>query len=507
MAEELGKSRKAPEVPEITIDASTILEKTGIDPAVNTTLPKNVADLATEAGQLQGRAIAVAGLAEMAEQGLIQKLTVGNIESLIALLDDALSAQVAEIMHVESFKKVERTWRSLEFVVGQTNFAKNVEIEILDCSPEELGTDQMSGAYYKTALYRKIYSKLYDQLGGRPYGVVVSGWEVKATDGDMTTLSRVAQVCQEAHLPFVASVTPEFFGLKSMGAFNDLVDLRTKMKESRFAAWSSFRKKPEARYVGLTLPRFKLRPGYSPDSRARASTFRFKEFEGAPRAEDACWGAASYALVARMIKSFEKFGMPSRILGLKSGGSVGNLPLEPFDTSANEEMKIPIETQLDDTRALTLSDLGFIPLIHHANTDEAVFYYANSAQEPADFIQAKDAADARLGSRLPYLMTVSRVAHLLKAMARYKIGTTTSAVQLEEELQAWLNSYTTKDFRAGEEQKSKWPFRESKVSVSADPRRPGEYRMELELVPHMFMERLDGALKLTSYISKEPKGN
>ena len=48
------------------------------------------------------------------------------------------SAQVNEILHHEEFQKLESAWRGLKFLVDRTDFRRNIQIEILNVSKEEL---------------------------------------------------------------------------------------------------------------------------------------------------------------------------------------------------------------------------------------------------------------------------------------------------------------------------------------------------------------------------------
>ncbi len=68
-----------------------------------------------------------------------------------------------------------------------------------------------------------------------------------------------ASVACMAHAPFIASAGPGFFGLESFTGLPDLKDLKDHFEGPQFAKWQSFRQSEDARYIGLTVPRFLLR--------------------------------------------------------------------------------------------------------------------------------------------------------------------------------------------------------------------------------------------------------
>ena len=66
----------------------------------------------------------------------------------------------------------------------------------------------------------------------------------------------------------------------------------------QYTKWTSLRESEDARYLGLTLPRFLLRLPFSQDT-APAKTFNFKE-DVSNGDEDFCWGNAAFAFASRL---------------------------------------------------------------------------------------------------------------------------------------------------------------------------------------------------------------
>jgi len=69
------------------------------------------------------------------------KVNKDAIDIMIAKIDEKLQNQLDEILHNEEFKKIESTWRSLDYLVSKTNFDENIKIDILNVSKSQLSED------------------------------------------------------------------------------------------------------------------------------------------------------------------------------------------------------------------------------------------------------------------------------------------------------------------------------------------------------------------------------
>ena len=64
-----------------------------------------------------------------------------TINARIAQIDHLLSLQLNEIMHHESFQKLESSWRGLKYMMDQSETSDMLKIKILNCSKRELLRD------------------------------------------------------------------------------------------------------------------------------------------------------------------------------------------------------------------------------------------------------------------------------------------------------------------------------------------------------------------------------
>ncbi|MFO0660564.1 MAG: type VI secretion system contractile sheath large subunit [Polyangiaceae bacterium] len=118
--------------------------------------------------------------------------------------------------------------------------------------------------------------KDYDQFGGAPYGVMVGLYDFSNTSADLTWLRAMGKIAAASHAPFISAVSPKFFGCESMQEVNQLRDLTGLFATPRYSAWNAFRDSAEATYIGLTLPRYMVRPPYD-DRNWPAEGIKFNE--------------------------------------------------------------------------------------------------------------------------------------------------------------------------------------------------------------------------------------
>ena len=160
--------------------------------------------------------------------------------------------------------------------------------------------------------------------------------------------------------------------------------------------------------------------------------------------------------------------------------------------------KVPTEVIITDRREKELSDLGFIALCYRKGTDSATFFGSQTANRPREYLTADATANARLSSSLPYLMAASRFAHYIKVMMRDRIGSFMTEEQRLGDAQPLDRPVRAAERRCPAGIKARYPLREARVDVSADPERPGCYRAVVFLRPHFQLEELTVSLRLVA---------
>jgi type VI secretion system protein ImpC len=377
---------------------------------------------------------------------------------------------------------------------------------VLNASKEDLLEDfEDSPEVVQSGLYKHIYTAEYGQFGGQPVGALIANYFFDPSAPDVRTMQYVASVASMAHAPFIAAAGPGFFGLDSFTGLPDLKDLRDHFDGPQFAKWQSFREQEDSRYVGLTLPRFLLRTPYDPQDNP-VKTFVYKETVANDH-EHYLWGNTAYAFASRLSDSFARFRWCPNIVGPQSGGAVDDLPLHHFESMGEIETKIPTEVLVSDRREYELAEEGFIALTMRKGSDNAAFFSANSVQKPKFFGNSEEGRAAelnyKLGTQLPYLFIVNRLAHYLKVLQREQIGAWKERSDLERELNKWIRQYVADQDNPSAEVRGRRPLRAAQIGVSDVDGEPGWYRVSLSVRPHFKYMGADFTLSLVGKLDKE----
>lgn len=428
------------------------------------------------------------------------------VDRMIAEIDSKLSQQMDEILHHPSFQALESAWRGLKLLVDRTDFRENTRIELINASKQDLLEDfEDSPDIVQSGLYKHVYTAEYGQFGGKPVGALISNYYFGPSAPDIKTLQYVASVASMAHAPFIASAGPQFFGLESFNGLPDIKDLKDHFEGPQFAKWQSFRERDDARYVGLTLPRFLLRTPYDPvENPVRSFVYR-ENVAGSH--EDYLWGNTAFAFATRLTESFARYRWCPNIVGPQNGGAVEDLPLHHFESMGEIETKIPTEVLVSDRREYELAEEGFIALTMRKGSDNAAFFSANSTQKPKFFGNSEEGRNAelnfRLGTQLPYLFIVNRLAHYLKVLQREQIGAWKERTDLELELNKWIRQYVADQDNPNPEVRGRRPLRAAQVKVTDVEGEPGWYRVSLSVRPHFKYMGADFTLSLVGKLDKE----
>ncbi len=453
------------------------------------------------------QAVQVLAQQVLAGTALITDDAINTIKAIIAEIDAKLTSQLNKILHHEDFQKLESAWRGLHHLVNNTETDEMLKIRVIDISKKDLAKTlkRFQGtAWDQSPLFKKLYEQEYGQLGGEPYGCLVGDYQFDHTPPDVEMLSGIAQIAAAAHAPFISAAAPSVMQMESFQELANPRDLTKIFTTPEYAAWRSLRDSDDAKYLGLTMPRFLARIPYGAKTNP-VEDFDFEEDTAGSDSRNYTWANSAYAMAVNINRSFKEFGWCSRIRGVESGGAVEGLPVHTFPSDdGGVDMKCPTEIAISDRREAELAKNGFMPLIHRKNSDVAAFIGAQSLNKPAEYNDKDATANANLAARLPYLFATCRFAHYLKCIVRDKVGSFKERAEMERWLNDWVLNYVDGDpVHSSEETKARLPLASAQVVVEADPSNPGYYKSVFYLRPHYQLEGLTVSLRLVSKLPSE----
>ncbi len=440
-----------------------------------------------------------------ASESVGERVSRAVVDHMIAEIDRKLSSQLDEVLHHSDFQAVESAWRSLKFLVDRTDFRENNKVEILSATKNELLEDfEDAPEVTKSALYRIAYTKEYGQFGGEPYGTLLGNFSFDHSPRDIRLLEYIASVAAMAHAPFIAAAAPSMFGVESWEDLATLKDLKSIFDGPQYAKWRSLRESEDARYIALTAPRFLLRLPYGQDTEP-VKSFDYRED---PRAETGhyLWGNVAFAFGANIADSFSRYRWCTNIIGPQGGGAVESLPVHSFEEMGAIQSKISTEVLLSERREFELAEEGFIGLTMRKGSDNAAFFSANSIQKPRMFDNTPEGREAetnhRLGTQLPYMFIINRLAHYLKVIQRENIGVWKERVDLQRELNQWVGQYVVDMENPLPMVRSRKPLKSASVTVEDVSGEPGWYKVGLQVRPHFKYSGASFTLSLVGKLEK-----
>ena len=412
-----------------------------------------------------------------------------------------LPASLTRYCITRSSRSSSRPGAASSFSSDRTDFRENIKIQILNVSKEELAEDfEDAPETTKSGLYKHIYVTEYGQLGGEPVATIIAHYDFDASSKDIALLQELASVASMAHAPVIAGVSTRMFDIDDWSELAGMKDLAAVFDGPQYAKWSSFRQSEDARYVGLALPRFMLRTPYHPENNP-VRAFDYEEKTSAS-SSDYLWGGAAFALATRLSESFAKYRWAPNIIGPQGGGAVTDLPVHFYQAMGTLTAKPPVDVMISDRREFELAEQGFIPLTLRKNEDNAAFFSANSVQRPKVFADTEDGrtaqANYKLGTQLPSMFIINRLAHYIKVLQRENLGTWKSRSELQEELNGWIRQYVSDQENPSADVRSRRPLRKARVEVEGIEGEVGWYRANLLVQPHFKYMGADFTLSLSS---------
>jgi type VI secretion system protein ImpC len=443
----------------------------------------------------------------LAQQALASTTVISNdvlqtIQAMIAEIDKKLSAQINQILHHPDFQQLEGAWRGLHHLVSNTETDEMLKIRVLNISKKDLHKTlkrYKGAAWDQSPIFKKLYEEEFGTLGGEPFACLVGDYTFDHSPQDVELLGEMAKVAAAAHAPFLAAASPTVFQMESWQELSNPRDLTKIFQIPEYAGWRSLRDSDDARYLGLTMPRFLARQPYGAKTNP-VEAFDFEEDANDPDAKKYTWANSAYAMAVNINRSFKEFGWCSRIRGIESGGAVQGLPTHTFPTDdGGVDLRCPTEIAISDRREAELAKNGFMPLVYKKNTDFAAFIGAQSLHKPAQYDDADATANAALAARLPYLFATCRFAHYLKCIVRDKIGSFKEAADMQRWLQNWIIRYVDGDpAHSTEATKARKPLAAAEVTVEPVEGNPGYYAARFFLRPHYQLEGLTVSLRLVA---------
>ena len=424
------------------------------------------------------------------------------VHRLIADIDEQINDLLHEIVTHSAFQDLKSTWFGLRYLADEIS-TTSVSVRLLDISYTELLKDfDFSIEFDQSHLFEKIYSQEFGVAGGTPYGVVLCDHKVDLnSQADLNTyvsyLQSLSQIGSAAFCPFLLGAPPEIMDLEDYQALSERINLDTTYRQLKFLTWNRFRSHPDARFIGMVLPRVLVD---TPANQYSNNGFMVSEALATRDARSVTWMSPVYSMGKTLAHCFEATGWLAEIYGVKEHRAAVSPSVISLPKLVDHYPCIHTEKLIHDDLSQSLSEFGFISLTSNTNCDKTSIYSTPSVHRIAEYHDISAQHNARYASQLQYVLCVSRFSHYLKILIRDKVGSLTTVDECQAYLKGWLLNYVMSTSDASEQLLAKYPLREAQVDVHELPGQAGVFKCVVKLTPHYQLESVETELLFSTDI-------
>jgi len=419
------------------------------------------------------------------------------LSQLIAQLDLTLSKQMSLIISDDKFQTLEARWQGLKNLVTVPYNKQRIKVKCLDLDWQSVSNDvNLSSSLKRSQLYNKIANNELNTLGGEPFGLIVVDHHVSSQLNDFSdyddlyTLELLGALGQHCLCPFIMSPDESFFGEADAKWLSDINRVKKVINGPDYSSWQKLRQLTSSRFIGLTLPKLKLRSHYQNYS----CGFVFNETSA--HKQKGLYGYAHFAFASTLIREFNRiswFGFLKSRWNDRLQGAVVNIPESTVTHPWNTPQP---RVRLFGNIAQFYAKQGFIPLAHSPLTTKYYFMDNHSVWS------SQGHTEGNVLSLIQTTLICSRIAHYLKVQIRELLGSFLSANECEQYLSKWLSKYVSNVSSANDETLAKYPLRNASVTVKEADNATGEYFCEVSLQPQYQFDMFAGQILLTTDLAK-----
>ncbi|MDX1980357.1 MAG: type VI secretion system contractile sheath large subunit [Bryobacteraceae bacterium] len=212
-------------------------------------------------------------------------------------LQQASAGVMRQLLHHPLFQPLEAAWRGLHFLVRELETGPLLSVHLLDVSKAELTAELGSAEdLRKTVLFRV--------LTGQKWAVALTAFCFTPEMEDLNLLGRIGLIVRQARVAFIGGASPRLLGCDSLAEAPYPEDWNGAAEKQ---GWDLIRSLPEARHIGLVLPRMLLRMPYGKEGES-CDGFPFEEMDGQARHEQYLWGSGAWGAACLLGQTFSEFG-------------------------------------------------------------------------------------------------------------------------------------------------------------------------------------------------------
>lgn len=312
----------------------------------------------------------------------------GRGKTGIPMVEDAIGAQLGAILQHPEVRRLERAYRSIQFLAERAQRIPGIIIDVLGIPNE--------GA---AAALSRVLRKSQDV----PVSVAVVDVDIDGSARSFTELQAIAEAAEGACCPVFVNGTEKLLGVGDLSRVDKLDNKSALFTAAHRAPWRAAASKMALRWVSIAMNGTLLRTPYDKQS-SRVKEATVKE---SPNDHEAfVWMPPAYALATVTISSFKETGWPARITGARHGQIENLLVREVEDDGV--PVAIPTQAFISTESQKELGRIGILALASAPNSDAAYIHTAPTAYVQPDK-KTYDSASTEPENRPPAISLVDQL--------------------------------------------------------------------------------------------------
>lgn len=287
-------------------------------------------------------------------------------KGLISIVDEATSNLMRRILHHPKFQNLESAWRSLYFLVKNTQTNSLLKVYILNLTKDELiGKLKECNNLADSEVYRKIIVDANNMFEGESWAAIFGNYEFQPNIDDIAGLIRLSKIGSAVQSPFVSKISDTLLGIESLFLQPEYFDWNLSEDSTNGKLWSTLRSLPESKFLGLTINKFLTRLPFGAKTE-EIDSFSFEEFDEKSTHTHYLWGNSCFIVALLFGRSFSKYEWR---MGNHLEQDIENLPIHIYSDGFETFTKPCAEIVLTQFACEKLIGLGLMPLISFKDTD------------------------------------------------------------------------------------------------------------------------------------------
>ena len=266
--------------------------------------------------------------------------------------DAAITGVMCGVLHQAGFQSLEAAWRGLHFLIRRLATGESLKVFAWDIPQDAIAT-----AEGLALLRRIVVEEAAGTLGADPWSAIAGLYYFGPQHEG--ALLEIAAMARQAGAPFLSGVAPDVVGITRV--------------------FDGLRRSPDARWIGMALPRFLLRTPYGAKGDS-TEEFEFEEMAAPPQHESYLWANPSLACAYLLGDAFARYGWEMRPGAVSQ---IDGLPVHTYKDGHESVVKPCAEVLLTEEAVEFLLERGFMPLVSFKDSDRVRLARFQSVAAPA----------------------------------------------------------------------------------------------------------------------------